>query len=267
MARWPRDNQADLIKFYGNPGAKSFYSDNLVKVFPPFNMKYDGKPMPYFMFHRKAAPAISRALDAIWEHVVRDQSILDREGVSDCAGTYNPRFVRGSKSKWSNHAYASAIDLDAKANGLGQEGDMPRYVIAAFKKEGFRWGGDYKGRKDPMHFEAVWNGEDEIAYAADVTMTVAEAKEILSGGYDSSAAVAAFDHHIERKPGFFRRVATWIKAGATAVGFGGVGYLTDWQVAVALFVFIALLIAVAIGLVFWLFDAPEVRAWIRKQVT
>jgi hypothetical protein len=32
---------------------------------------------------------------------------------------------------------------------------MPRFAVDAFKAQGFKWGGDYKGRKDWMHFEAV----------------------------------------------------------------------------------------------------------------
>ena len=32
-------------------------------------------------------------------------------------------------------------------------------MIAAFKAEGARWGGDYKGRTDPMHFEFCASGE------------------------------------------------------------------------------------------------------------
>jgi hypothetical protein len=32
---------------------------------------------------------------------------------------------------------------------------MPADVVALFKAEGWRWGGDYHGRKDWMHFEAV----------------------------------------------------------------------------------------------------------------
>jgi len=32
---------------------------------------------------------------------------------------------------------------------------MPQLVIDAFKHQGARWGGDYRGRKDPMHFEFV----------------------------------------------------------------------------------------------------------------
>nr|WP_249817668.1 M15 family metallopeptidase [Bradyrhizobium sp. 147] len=66
--------------------------------------------------------------------------------------------VRGSKTKWSNHAYAAAIDLNAEENGLYAKGNMPQFVIDAFCRQGAMWGGWYKGRKDPMHFEFVDNG-------------------------------------------------------------------------------------------------------------
>lgn len=152
MTEWPRDNQRDLIAFYGDPGDGSV-SKQLVKVTPPFQMYYEGRPLKTISFHKMAAPALIAALAEIWEHCGRDQSVLDREGVSACAGTYNPRKVRGSATKWSNHAFGAAIDLDAKDNGLGQKGDMPKWVVDAFKHQGARWGGDYHGRKDPMHFE------------------------------------------------------------------------------------------------------------------
>jgi hypothetical protein len=37
---------------------------------------------------------------------------------------------------------------------MGQDGDMPPGIVAAFKAAGFFWGGDWPGRnKDPMHFQ------------------------------------------------------------------------------------------------------------------
>lgn len=71
----------------------------------------------------------------------------------------------------------------------------------------------------------------------------------------------------ESKPGFFRRVRNWVVGAASGVGLGGIGYLTDWQVAVALFAFILIVIAIFVGVFFWIFDAKDVRDWIKKQVT
>lgn len=154
---WPRDNQADLIAFYGDPAGGM--AANLIKVVPPFRMTYDGTPLAHLMFHRLAAPALERALRTVWEYYGRDQNRIDVLGISKTAGTYNPRFIRGSTTKWSNHAYGAAIDINAEENGFNVEGNIPIPMIAAFKAEGARWGGDYRGRKDPMHFEFCESGE------------------------------------------------------------------------------------------------------------
>lgn len=163
MSKWPKDNQTALIAFYGDPGSSSF-SANLVKVTPPFRMTYEGKPVPYLLFHKKAAPALERALNTVWNYYGRDQKKIDALGISKTAGTYNKRYIRGSSSKWSNHAYGAAIDINAEQNGFNMEGNIPPVMIAAFKAEGARWGGDYKGRTDPMHFEFCDSGEQERTF-------------------------------------------------------------------------------------------------------
>src|SRR5689334_10018929 len=115
MPRWPADNQSALLKFYGTPGPE--VERQLVDVVPPFKMYYDGKPIKSIRFHRKCADALRAALDEIWEHYDRDQTTINKLGISKYAGSYNPRKVRGSATKWSNHAYGAAIDLNASENG------------------------------------------------------------------------------------------------------------------------------------------------------
>ena len=166
MARWPKDNQAALIKFYGHPLKE--VPKRLVRITPPFKMYYDGKLLKTISFHEKAAPALLLVLNKIWDYYDHDQKLIDKHDISKFAGTYNPRYVRGTEKttkKWSNHAYGAAIDLDAEDNGFGTgKGDLPVPVIAAFKSEGTKWGGNYKGRTDPMHFEFVDNGEPERSF-------------------------------------------------------------------------------------------------------
>lgn len=163
MGKWPRDNQAALIKFYGDPGGDEV-ARQLVKVAPPFRMTYDGRALASLSFHKKAAPALLAALTKIWVYYDKDQSVIDKLGISKTAGTYNPRKVRGSATKWSNHAYGAAIDINAEQNGFNVAGNIPLPMIAAFKSEGARWGGDYKGRKDPMHFEFCDSGEPQRSF-------------------------------------------------------------------------------------------------------
>jgi hypothetical protein len=155
--KWPKDNQAARNAFYGDPG-KGEIGSQMVPVVPPFAMYYEGKRVKAIQFHRKAAAALLAALNEIWDVCGHDQKKIDAAGVSKYAGAYYHRMVRGSSTKWSNHAYAAAIDLNASENGLYQKGNMPQFVIDAFCRQGAMWGGWYTGRKDPMHFEFVDNG-------------------------------------------------------------------------------------------------------------
>lgn len=157
MSRWPKDTQAARNAFYGDP-AKGEIAPQMVPVVPPFKLYYGGKPVKAIQFHKRAAPALAAALQEIWDACAHDQKKIDALGISKYAGAYNHRKVRGSATKWSNHAYAAAIDLNAEDNGLYQKGNMPQLVIDAFCRQGAMWGGWYKGRLDPMHFEFVDNG-------------------------------------------------------------------------------------------------------------
>lgn len=76
------------------------------------------------------------------------------------SGGFNYRPIRGSKTgKLSEHGKGLAIDLNAETNPLGSEAtDLPPNVSEIAAKYGLKWGGDFKGRKDPMHFEYVVNG-------------------------------------------------------------------------------------------------------------
>lgn len=159
--RWPEDNQEALIAFYGEPGPEVVAQ--LTPVVPPFVMRLEGTPIKSIMFHKKAALALSEALYEIWDAYGHDQAKIDAAGVSRYDGAYNHRFIRGSSTKWSNHAYGAAIDINGQDNGFNTgHGNMPKIVIDAFKRQGARWGGDYHGRTDPMHFEFAAGGESAV---------------------------------------------------------------------------------------------------------
>lgn len=154
MNKWPRDNESELISFYGNP-AKNEIARRLVPVVPPFQMYYSQRPIRFIMFHNKAAGALQAALAEIWDHYFHDQSTIDKLRISSYSGAYNLRLISGT-NRWSNHAFGAAIDFDAEHNGFNTgKGTMSPIVIDAFKRQGARWGGDYKHRTDPMHFEFV----------------------------------------------------------------------------------------------------------------
>lgn len=71
-------------------------------------------------------------------------------------GCWNIRDTRGEPGKLSTHAYALAIDLNAKTNPLGVAPTMNQGIVQCFEDCGFIWGGRFK-RNDGMHFQfAAW---------------------------------------------------------------------------------------------------------------
>lgn len=75
-------------------------------------------------------------------------------------GGYNPRSIIGVTTL-SNHASGTAVDVRWSNHPLGAVGtfssDQVRAIrrILAFMDGVVRWGGDYRGRKDEMHFEII----------------------------------------------------------------------------------------------------------------
>lgn len=80
---------------------------------------------------------------------------IDEGTFDDWAYAY--RMVRADPTKLSCHASGTAIDLNATKHPLGKVGTFPTEKVpmiqALANKYGLKWGGDFKSRKDEMHFE------------------------------------------------------------------------------------------------------------------
>ena len=98
----------------------------------------------------KVAPLLVAFASQFHEHI---EPIDD--GNDDWGYAYRP--IRGQTENLSNHSSGTAIDLNATKHPLGAAGTFSTVQVALIqalcKKYGIRWGGDYKGRKDEMHFE------------------------------------------------------------------------------------------------------------------
>jgi peptidoglycan hydrolase-like protein with peptidoglycan-binding domain len=128
-------------------------SQNIVTVDLPQLAGVLGAPGSHKVpFHRKAAPQL-QALWAAWEEAGLLPLVLS------WAGSWAPRFVRGSRTNLSNHAWGTAFDINAGWNGLGKipaasgaKGSC-RDLVPLAHEHGFFWGGNFPGRPDGMHFE------------------------------------------------------------------------------------------------------------------
>jgi hypothetical protein len=90
-------------------------------------------------------------LEAVFEEIV-DQGLARH--LKTYNGCHSVRKIRGSKTRWSTHSWALALDFNMADNMLGTEGKMNPGIVTIFEKHGFRWGGSFR-RKDPMHFQRV----------------------------------------------------------------------------------------------------------------
>jgi hypothetical protein len=130
-------------------------SDHIVKVEVPQLKGLKGAPKDCkVLFHKDAAEPL-KALWQAWE----DADLLGY--VISWGGGWAPRFVRGSKSVLSNHAIATAFDINAQWNGLGvnpppsnKKGSVRPLVNVATDLSWY-WGGFWANRRDGMHFELV----------------------------------------------------------------------------------------------------------------
>ncbi len=104
-------------------------------------------------FHHSAVPQL-KEMWAEWEQA----GLLDR--VLSYSGSFVPRFIRGSTTVLSNHAFGTAFDINVPQNMLSTMPalvDKPgsvRELVSIANKHGFYWGGHFT-RLDGMHFEVA----------------------------------------------------------------------------------------------------------------
>lgn len=131
----------------------NWVSRNLVTVEVPQLQGVSGGPLRNgVLWHRAGADQLTSLFKA-WE----DAGLLPL--ILSWAGSYNPRFIRGSTTVLSNHSYGTAFDINAPQNWLGQvpalvgKTGSVRKLVPIANDHGFFWGGHYSARPDGMHFE------------------------------------------------------------------------------------------------------------------
>lgn len=140
----------------GNPEAirilDGWQSENIETVRVPDLAHAAGLPSGKVLLHRLAVEPFKALLSA-WG----DAGLLPRVLTFD--GAWAPRFIRGSRTVLSNHAWGTAFDINARWNPLGARptpvgspGSVLGLVDIAHEY-GWFWGGHFRTRADGMHFE------------------------------------------------------------------------------------------------------------------
>lgn len=176
--KWPTQEEVlSNRSVYGDPRGPDrtkmsikWERENIVTIVPPFKMTYAGAPVKRIRVHKHCAASLARVFDSFLESAVmidrrNPQKVLDNAGVSIFGGVVQYRLMRGG-NRLSIHSYGAAIDLDPARNGMFDR--TPNFanhpwVLDAFKREGWRWGGDWnrngltsdERNADGMHWQAT----------------------------------------------------------------------------------------------------------------
>lgn len=140
----------NCLRVYGDPSTKAFAANWLVRHplpptviprFPPY-----GSVRPTAIYMNKYATS---ALDAVLLELLTTGLIGELKTYDGCT---NIRKKRGI-DEYSIHSWGLAIDFNALQNPLGGPTRFSQAFLNVWRKHGWDCGADWKGRKDPMHFQ------------------------------------------------------------------------------------------------------------------
>lgn len=146
-----------IIDKYGRPGNP----DNLVIIQLPYKMRvaWDlNTSVSRIQCHKLVAGKLGAIFNTLLVQYTYDR--IKELGIDLYGGCVNVRLMRGSKTKWSRHAWGIAIDLDPARNGLKVKKPLaqfskPEYkmMIDIFYANGFEGLGPEENR-DWMHWQS-----------------------------------------------------------------------------------------------------------------
>lgn len=130
-----------ILSKYGEPGHE--YELKYMSTWE-FGDKYPWFPVKHIYCNKEFGVQLDRAFHDL-------QVVGVHTEIKTFDGCYNIRNTRGT-ALISLHSWGMAIDLNASMEKLGQINTHWSDKFIEIMREHVYWGGDYKGRKDPMHF-------------------------------------------------------------------------------------------------------------------
>ena len=164
------------------PGCPVHWRD--LRVLRVTTWGFDGRAhRGWLMLHRSQARRIRWVMRVLYrrKYPIMRMRLVDAYGSddhrsmnADNTSAFNCRFVAGT-SRWSQHAYGTAIDLNPVENPYVSGShvsppagrpyaDRPRapgvihrngYVVRAFARVGWEWGGNWSSPRDYQHFSVT----------------------------------------------------------------------------------------------------------------
>jgi hypothetical protein len=149
---------ADVVRLFGDPTPYVLADGTISPIWEPRILedvllpdpiKLNGHPSALvrkIRCHHKVAPFLRAGFLQVW-----DERLW--ASLKDFGGCYCWRTQRLAPTSRSRHSWGIAFDLNVADNPFRLAPNMPPRIVEIFKGQGFSWGGDFKVRKDGMHFE------------------------------------------------------------------------------------------------------------------
>lgn len=145
-----------IIQRFGQPGDATQLK--VITLPYPMRIAWDTKVVvTKIQCHKLAAAQLINVFNDLLAHYGYEK--IKELGIDLFGGCVNVRLMRGSKKRWSRHAWGIAIDLDPARNKLKETSKTARFARAEYKamidifyKHGFISYGREKNY-DWMHFE------------------------------------------------------------------------------------------------------------------
>lgn len=156
LRQWPK--QSGLKTFYGNPLAKNFEAEKLIRISTPFKIYFGQANVQSMCVNKKCAEAFREWFDIVWVNAGHKQWVINSWGMSSFGGSWNVRPKRAGGSL-STHAYGCAVDFDPARNAYNDlspnfgRSDLRQAIVDPFISLGGVWGGDWRNPCDGMHFQ------------------------------------------------------------------------------------------------------------------
>jgi hypothetical protein len=149
---------AQILTKYGQPGN----ADNFTIIGLPYPMRIAWDPkviVRKMQCHEDVADRFTAIFTDILNHYGIEQ--IQKLGIDLFGGCVNVRTMRGSKTKWSRHAWGIAVDLDPARNGLKTPWASSQFAKREYKPmmdifyshHFVNYGLELN--RDSMHFESI----------------------------------------------------------------------------------------------------------------
>lgn len=150
------DGYAEIMRVYGDPLSAGFIHDQIAAFELPFPLKASWNTAVVYRWmnmHRYVGDVVVDALREMMEY--RGLEYLQENAYDVTGGCFNIRKKTGG-DRLSTHSWGIAIDMVPQLGLFGKKSYVPDFIVAAFERRGFVWGGRWK-LPDGMHFQACKN--------------------------------------------------------------------------------------------------------------